>query len=63
MAMTRPAVPDLVTLVSLHAALSGIVEIEALFAELTVPTCDRLGALAAEMRVLLLALLRTKPGC
>jgi len=63
MAMTHAAAPDLVTLASLHAALDGIVEIEALFTQIHVPlsrltTANRLHSLAAEMRELLVDLLQ-----
>jgi len=59
MAMTRALSPDLVTLASLHGALDNILEIEELFAQIgSVPSADRLGALAAELRVMLVALLR-----
>lgn len=64
MAMTRAPSPDLVTLASLHAALDGIVEIEALVTKIHFPfdtlrAGRRLGALATEMRTLLVDLLRT----
>jgi hypothetical protein len=64
MAMTRAPSADLVTLASLHAALDGIVEIEALVGELHLPidtlrTGKRLHSLVAEMRSLLVGLLRT----
>jgi len=67
MAMTRAPAPDLVTLASLHAALDGIVEIEALFAQIHLPlrrlsTGNRLHALANELRTLLVDLLQAKPA-
>jgi hypothetical protein len=63
MAMTRAPAPDLVTLASLHAALDGIVEIEALFAQIHLPlhtssAAKRMSALAGELRTLLVELLR-----
>jgi hypothetical protein len=63
MAIPRAHAPDLVTLASLHAALDGIVEIEALFAQIqlplhTVSSARRLATLATEMRALLVDLLR-----
>jgi hypothetical protein len=63
MAMTRAPSPDLVTLASLHAALDGIVEIEALVGQLHLPidtlrTGKRLHLLVTEMRSLLVDLLR-----
>jgi len=66
MAMTRAPAPDPVTLASLHAALDGIVEIEALFAQIHVPasrltSAKRLHALAGELRTLLVDLLRAGP--
>jgi len=66
MAMTRASAPDLVTLASLHAALDGIVEIEALVAKIHVPlsrltATKRLHALATEIRTLLVDLLRVEP--
>jgi hypothetical protein len=65
MAMTRAPSPDLVTLASLHAALDGIVEIETLVGQLHLPvdtlrTGKRLHSLVAEMRSLLVDLLRTE---
>jgi hypothetical protein len=58
MATDRAAVPDLATLVSFHAALDSVVEIEALFAHVEAPVrlssrLHRVVALAAEMRMLL----------
>jgi hypothetical protein len=52
---------NLVTLARLHAALDGVVEIEQHFAEIRLPfhkrrACNRLVALAAEMRGLLAGL-------
>lgn len=66
MAMTRAPSADLVTLASLHAALDGIVEIEALVGQLHLPidtlrTGKRLHSLVAEMRSMLVDLLRTEP--
>ncbi len=66
MAMTRAPAPDLVTLASLHAALDGIVEIEALFAQIHLPlrrlsTAKRLHALTDELRMLLVDLLEVEP--
>jgi hypothetical protein len=63
MATNRAHAPDLVTLASLHAALDGIVEIEALFAQIYLPvhnvrTANRLSLLTTEMRGLLVDLLR-----
>lgn len=65
MAMTRAHVPDLVTLASLHAALDGVLEIEALFAQIHLPlrrlsAGQRLHTLAGELRTLLVELLKTK---
>ena len=65
-AMTRTPAPDLVTLASLHAALDGIVEIEALFTQIHVPPSEltaarRVQNLANEMRTLLVALLQPGP--
>lgn len=64
MATNRAHAPDLTTLASLHAALDGIVEIEALLAQIYLPvrrvtTAKRLNLLANEMRALLVDLLRT----
>jgi hypothetical protein len=66
MATTRTPAPDIVTMVSLHAALDGIVEIEALFTQIHVPpsritAARRVQNLANEMRVLLVGLLRSEP--
>ena len=67
MAMTRAPAPDFVTLASLHAALDGVVELEALFADIHVPlralpAAQRLHVLAGEMRELLVGLLRPEPN-
>jgi hypothetical protein len=66
MAMTRGSSPDPVTLASLHAALDGIVEIEALFDQIRLPigklqTGMRLQSLATAVRTLLVDLLRAEP--
>jgi hypothetical protein len=66
MALTRASAPDLVTLASLHAALDGILEIEALFTQIQLPfptlaARERLHTLAAEMRTQLVELLRPEP--
>ncbi len=63
MATTRAPTPDPATLASLHAALDGVVEIEALFPQMFVPlrrmaAAKRLRFLAREMRTLLVDLLR-----
>ena len=67
MAPNRGANPDFVSLVSLHVALDGIVEIEELFSQLSEalrahPRAKRLDSLAAEMRQLLCELLRRDHG-
>jgi hypothetical protein len=67
MAMTRPHTPDLVTLAALHAALDGVVEVEALLSQVnlpisTHPRASRAGALAAELRGLLADLLQPNRG-
>ena len=66
MAMTRASAPDPVTLANLHAVLDGVVEIEALVAQLQLPggtlsVRRHLQSLATEMRTLLVALLRPAP--
>jgi len=66
MAMTSAPARDLVSLASLHAALDGIVEIEALFTQIHVPlsrltSANRLHTLATEMRTLLADLLQVDP--
>jgi len=62
MAANRP-VPDLMSTAALHAALDGIVEIEDLLARVHVPIharrrAQRLEMLAAELRSVLIDLLR-----
>ena len=63
MATTQSQAPDPVTFASLHAALDGVIEIEALFPQMFVPlrrmaAAKRLRFLAGEMRTLLVDLLR-----
>jgi hypothetical protein len=64
MATIRVPAPALRTLASLHAALDGIVEIEALLAQIHLPlrglSRDRLRALAGELRTLLVELLSAR---
>jgi hypothetical protein len=62
MAVTHASAPDLVTLTSLHAALDAVLDVEAFMTQAShasPPAAERVAALAAEMRRILSALLRS----